>query len=294
MDTVVVRVMILAQKAGARCSSRQAFVGAQFLPGQGAREVWAWLQDPVLTTSDTRPPDWPPSVEEEFIELRVPASWSSGLLGTTMELPSGACIKVQLPEGCSAGDMVTICVPRETTMDQGEVKAVDLSARAEALHQSVSETMPTANTHCGQLGPMTLEQLEEEAPIIAAADIPSSLRGGNQICICCQEPLESGDLCLRQLPCSHAFHSRCIDSWLTGQERSCPTCRVILGSSAPDEEEEQPRLGAYEEFQRRRASGLDEEIRQHQLETAAALNRMEQQERQRDQDMRAAAHVVVF
>ncbi|OQV21008.1 putative E3 ubiquitin-protein ligase RNF38 [Hypsibius exemplaris] len=40
------------------------------------------------------------------------------------------------------------------------------------------------------------------------------------ICICDFEPKQS----LRQLPCTHEFHAKCVDKWLKSN-RSCPICR---------------------------------------------------------------------
>ena len=110
-EEMATRVMILAQRQGKRCTASLAIAGARFLPGKPAHEVWAWLQDPVLIPSYNRPPEWPAFVEDHVIEIAVPATYhradvSSGLLGTTIVLPSGACVKIRLPDGCGAGQVV--------------------------------------------------------------------------------------------------------------------------------------------------------------------------------------------
>lgn len=42
-----------------------------------------------------------------------------------------------------------------------------------------------------------------------------------QDCSICAEPYHEGDT-LRQLPCGHDFHRRCIDPWLTKRSGNCP------------------------------------------------------------------------
>ena len=45
-----------------------------------------------------------------------------------------------------------------------------------------------------------------------------------ETCCICLDDFEEGDK-LRILPCDHAYHSKCIDSWLVKHKRICPQCR---------------------------------------------------------------------
>lgn len=51
---------------------------------------------------------------------------------------------------------------------------------------------------------------------------------GHPLCSCpvCLAEFEEGDVLL-QLPCRHAFHAECIESWLK-RHVTCPTCRCLL------------------------------------------------------------------
>ncbi|KZS20779.1 E3 ubiquitin-protein ligase RNF13 [Daphnia magna] len=68
-------------------------------------------------------------------------------------------------------------------------------------------------------------------------------------CAICLEDYVDGDK-LRILPCSHAYHAKCIDPWLTRNRRVCPVCkrRVIArgenfsDSDSDTEDESRPLL----------------------------------------------------
>ncbi|XP_031341179.1 E3 ubiquitin-protein ligase AMFR-like isoform X2 [Photinus pyralis] len=79
-----------------------------------------------------------------------------------------------------------------------------------------------------------LNHMEQNYPMASAEEIAAN----SDNCAICWEKMETA----RKLPCSHLFHTMCLQSWLE-QDKSCPTCRLALNIENPsDNRPESPEI----------------------------------------------------
>ncbi|KAG1714095.1 E3 ubiquitin-protein ligase RNF13 [Nymphon striatum] len=62
---------------------------------------------------------------------------------------------------------------------------------------------------------------------------------GYDVCAICIDDYKEGEK-LRILPCSHAYHAKCVDPWLTNNKRTCPVCKrkVFIDTDEADSEDD--------------------------------------------------------
>ncbi|XP_030638708.1 uncharacterized protein LOC115819286 [Chanos chanos] len=113
----------------------------------------------------------------------------------------------------------------------------DLRTQSRFHHSSVDEQ--GSHTKSGILGrrPSTIPTIPEvmeplERKMRFRSRNVMSLSDADSICLICHDDLRKGSGGVRELHCTHSFHSECIEEWLWTKQ-SCPTCRVHVAMPEP-------------------------------------------------------------
>ena len=70
---------------------------------------------------------------------------------------------------------------------------------------------------------------EKELETFKKVKLDSTIEESCMVCMC---KMEKGNE-MTELPCSHKFHSECIESWLKDYNYICPICRKECGKGVP-------------------------------------------------------------
>ncbi|OAY76575.1 putative E3 ubiquitin-protein ligase RHA2B [Ananas comosus] len=73
----------------------------------------------------------------------------------------------------------------------------------------------------------------------ASASAAAAAEHADDACCCvfCLCDVEEGDE-IREIPCRHVFHRRCLDTWLQHRHATCPLCRNRLREVGDEDEDE--------------------------------------------------------
>uniref|UniRef100_A0A673MXD1 RING-type E3 ubiquitin transferase n=1 Tax=Sinocyclocheilus rhinocerous TaxID=307959 RepID=A0A673MXD1_9TELE len=192
---------------------------------------------------------------EDLPALFGPPLPKDGLMGVLVEArPQNACMPIDPPPVSP-----TPSDPNSTTKYIVLIRRYDCNFDIKVLHaqQAGFSAAIVHNMYSNSLLSMGYSNdtiMEEiEIPSVFTSYYASQiLRSDNyDVCAICLDEYEEGDK-LRVLPCSHAYHCRCVDPWLTQTKKTCPVCKQRVtrpnpeysessdsdGESGPHEEEE--------------------------------------------------------
>ena len=179
--------------------------------------------------------------------------------------------------------------PRRAVL-AGERQSTNEELRRAAL--AVADTSMDSNQSAEHPPPVPTWHLDDVTPSMLPSEIPEQLRlhvsEEEDICVICACPLlgesssegSSSTLSVRQLLCSHAFHTICVDAWLTEQAGSCPLCLAAYPRPACEEPHNCRAKYAYDNFRLRMANGGREELAEHQREQRERIEEAGRRERE--------------
>ena len=143
------------------------------------------------------------------------------------EVQAGEAFRQADTDGMSADDLAAV----EAMIRQDEAEDTAGSDAGDVDGDDVDDMEYDDLLELGeQIGDVRLERwaLRSEAYIatLKTREVTEAQVAAEDKCLVCQCEFELGDLG-RDMPCSHFFHTECVDPWVRANP-SCPTCKHAL------------------------------------------------------------------
>ncbi|KAK7203170.1 hypothetical protein BZA70DRAFT_83522 [Myxozyma melibiosi] len=151
----------------------------------------------------------------EMEVLRTVASTSETVVSQSEE-PSYASAKQQQP--------VVSVVAEEDSVERENPLTSTLSAETYAAKDDLDD-LEDAVDRAGEENDDDDDDDDDDVEAHPNLNGSELVDGAGDICVICLESLEDDDD-VRGLTCGHAFHSSCIDPWLTTRRACCPLCKT--------------------------------------------------------------------
>lgn len=227
-DKLTIATLNLSRKEGNRpVTLANAQLAAKFCPMLTPAEILQWLEDPIL------PLELPEDVPFMTFQLIVPhdaVQRADGLVNfpTTLRLLNGK--RVACRQQAVAGATLSAIVPLAALQAMGQ-----WSPEAFVAHDVDRSLLPILQRDLNRALPVLSADhaLPEDRVDCAVCGEDLRKRVPNNSPPMMQRVPNNSPPVIRRLPCGHFYHARCIDTWLTGHERTCPTCRVVVLPELP-------------------------------------------------------------
>jgi len=105
-------------------------------------------------------------------------------------------------------------------LDLSNIQTAQLNQKFVVMHHETQERI-RALAECATEGDLNSELTESVL-------LPSDDAVG-EICVICQEEMQSGEQALCINACNHCFHTDCVKGWLLGCKHECPICKAPVG-----------------------------------------------------------------
>ncbi|MGH0149320.1 UNVERIFIED_CONTAM: hypothetical protein FKN15_023875 [Acipenser sinensis] len=150
---------------------------------------------------------------------RLPSEGLKGFL--VVAVPENACETIDPPplKDNSTGTFIVLIKRFDCNFDVKVLNAQKAGYKAAIVHNVESEDLISMGSNDGDV---------------------------YDVCAICLDEYEGGDK-LRVLPCSHAYHCKCVDPWLTKTKKTCPVCKQKVVPSQGDSDSDTNEAGSSHE-----------------------------------------------